>query len=77
MVAHRTLRAVTTALVAAVALAALPARVEAQAIVIKLGTLAPKGSTWETLLKEMGQEWAKISNNQVTLRIYAGGTLGN
>ena len=49
----------------------------AQPVLIKLGTLAPKGSTWETLLKQMGQDWAKVSNNQVTLRIYAGGTLGN
>ncbi len=49
----------------------------AEPVVIKLGTLAPKGSTWETLLKQMGQEWSTLSNGQVTLRIYAGGTLGN
>src|SRR5687768_1886105 len=49
----------------------------AEPVLIKLGTLAPKGSTWETLLKQMGQEWSKQSNGQVTLRIYAGGTLGN
>jgi TRAP-type C4-dicarboxylate transport system substrate-binding protein len=81
MHAHRPL--VNLALVAGVAAGTLaglvvaPGRAEAQAIVIKLGTLAPKGSTWETLLKEMGQEWSKLSNGQVTLRIYAGGTLGN
>ena len=46
-------------------------------MVIKLGTLAPKGSTWHTLLKEMGQKWAKASGGKVKLRIYAGGTLGS
>jgi TRAP-type transport system periplasmic protein len=54
-----------------------PRAAHADPVVIKLGTLAPKGSTWETLLKQMGQEWARISNGQVTLKIYAGGTLGN
>jgi TRAP-type C4-dicarboxylate transport system substrate-binding protein len=57
-------------------LGAIPSTASAQ-VVIKMGTLAPKGSTWETLLKEMGQEWAKASNGQVTLRIYAGGSLGS
>ena len=33
---------------------------------IKLGTLAPSGSTWHTLLKEMGQKWSEASNGQVS-----------
>jgi TRAP-type C4-dicarboxylate transport system substrate-binding protein len=44
---------------------------------IKLGTLAPNGSTWHTVLKEMGQKWSEISNGQVKLVIYPGGVLGN
>jgi TRAP-type C4-dicarboxylate transport system substrate-binding protein len=44
---------------------------------IKLGTLAPSGSTWHTLLKEMGQKWSEASNGQVNLVIYPGGVLGN
>ncbi len=44
---------------------------------IKLGTLAPSGSTWHTLLKEMGQKWSEASNGQVKLVIYPGGVLGN
>jgi TRAP-type C4-dicarboxylate transport system substrate-binding protein len=77
MLTRRTFSAVAVAVVATVAtvLCAAP-RAEAQ-VVIKLGTLAPKGSTWETLLKEMGQQWATASGGKVTLRIYAGGTLGN
>jgi TRAP-type C4-dicarboxylate transport system substrate-binding protein len=44
---------------------------------IKLGTLAPNGSTWHTLLKEMGQKWSDASGGKVKLIIYAGGVVGN
>ena len=44
---------------------------------IKLGTLAPVGSTWHQLLEEMGQKWKEASNGEVELKVYAGGTLGN
>ncbi|HEX4459599.1 MAG TPA: TRAP transporter substrate-binding protein DctP, partial [Polyangia bacterium] len=46
-------------------------------VVIKLGTLAPNGSPWHTLLKEMGQKWEQASGGKVKLRIYPGGVLGN
>jgi TRAP-type C4-dicarboxylate transport system substrate-binding protein len=61
----------------AVLVAALAATAEAQPITVKLGTLAPQGSTWHELLKEMGQRWEKDSGGQVKLRIYAGGTQGS
>lgn len=44
---------------------------------IKLGTLAPNGSTWHTLLKEMGQKWSEVSGGKVKLIIYPGGVVGN
>src|SRR3954463_12115976 len=44
---------------------------------IKLGTLAPVGSTWHQLLEEMGQKWKEASNGEVERKIYAGGPLGN
>jgi TRAP-type C4-dicarboxylate transport system substrate-binding protein len=44
---------------------------------IKLGTLAPNGSPWHTLIKEMGQKWLEASGGQVKLVIYPGGVLGN
>lgn len=56
---------------------ASPGRASAQSIDIKLGTLAPKGSTWETLMKEMGQKWKEASGGRVNLKIFAGGVLGN
>src|SRR5512146_564959 len=59
-------------------LAALaPLAVSAQQVTIKLGTLAPQGSTWHELLKDMAQRWEQVSNGQVKLRIYAGGTQGS
>jgi TRAP-type C4-dicarboxylate transport system substrate-binding protein len=44
---------------------------------IKLGTLAPQGSTWHLLLQEMAQKFAEESAGQVELKIYAGGTQGS
>ena len=44
--------------------------------VIKLGTIAPEGSIWHDVMLETRQAWQTISNGEVQLRIYAGGTLG-
>jgi TRAP-type C4-dicarboxylate transport system substrate-binding protein len=55
----------------------LAAPASAQEVRIKLGTLAPNGSTWHTLLKEMGQKWTEVSGGKVKLVIYPGGVLGN
>ena len=49
----------------------------ADEVVIKIGTLAPNGSTWHTLMKEMAQKWQDATGGQVKLRIYPGGVLGN
>ena len=49
----------------------------AQTVTIKLGTLAPEGSTWHTLLKEMGQRWSEASGGKVKLKIYPGGVAGS
>src|SRR6266481_9577314 len=47
------------------------------ALRIKLGTLAPQGSTWHQLLISMAQDFAKASEGKVELKVYAGGTQGN
>lgn len=44
---------------------------------IKLATLAPKGSTWHELLKDLQAGWDRVSGGQVQLRIYAGGVAGD
>ncbi len=66
----------TKTLLAALLAALAPAAL-AQPVTIKLGTLAPQGSTWHELLKEMGQRWEQVSSGQVKLRIYAGGVQGS
>src|SRR5262245_45742206 len=44
---------------------------------IKLGTLAPQGSTWHQQMMSMAQDFTKASNGKVELKIYAGGTQGS
>jgi TRAP-type C4-dicarboxylate transport system substrate-binding protein len=58
-------------------LAALAASAQALPVTIKLGTLAPQGSAWHDILKEMAQRWEQASGGQVRLRIYAGGAQGS
>lgn len=64
-------------LLLAALLAALATAVRADPVVIKLGTLAPQGSSWHELLKELGQRWEQASGGQVKLRVYAGGAQGS
>jgi len=45
--------------------------------VIKLGTVAPAGSLWDIKLKEIASEWKRISNGEVQLKLYLGGTVGD
>ena len=65
-----------TLVAAALLLLATPVLAQQQ-VQIKLGTLAPNGSTWHELLKEMAVRWGEASKDGVKLRIYAGGTQGN
>ncbi|MEY2667992.1 MAG: hypothetical protein RJA59_630 [Pseudomonadota bacterium] len=65
-----------TLVASALLLLATPALAQQQ-VQIKLGTLAPNGSTWHELLKEMAVRWGEASKDGVKLRIYAGGTQGN
>jgi TRAP-type C4-dicarboxylate transport system substrate-binding protein len=52
-------------------------QVDAQTVRIKLGTLAPQGSTWHQLLQQMAADFARESGGKVELKIYAGGTQGS
>lgn len=66
-------RFVAALLALAFALAALPAAAQT----IKLGTLAPEGSVWYRVLREMGEDWKRESNGRIQLRIYPGGIAGD
>lgn len=70
----------TRALALAVLLSPLLApRLDAQArgapVRIRLGTLAPQGSSYHRILQAMGEKWRSATNGQVQLTIYAG-TMG-
>lgn len=67
----------TRALRIAIWLSAAAACGFAQTVLIKMGTVAPEGSPWHQIFRQMGQDWRKISGGQVTLRIYPGGVLGD
>ncbi|MCI0426354.1 MAG: C4-dicarboxylate ABC transporter substrate-binding protein, partial [Actinobacteria bacterium] len=47
------------------------------AVVVRMGTLAPSGSSWELILRRMGVEWGQSTDGELRLRIYAGGTVGD
>jgi len=65
-----------TRLALAVMLAASSASAQAT-VKIKLGTLAPQGSTWHQQMISMAEDFSKASGGKVELKIYAGGTQGN
>lgn len=64
-------------LLLAALVASLAAAARAEPVTIKLGTLAPQGSSWHDILKELGQRWEQASGGQVRLRVYAGGAQGS
>jgi TRAP-type C4-dicarboxylate transport system substrate-binding protein len=59
----------------AVLVAAHPASAQAPARV-RLGTLAPQGTSYHRILQEMGERWRVKANNAVQLTVYAG-TMGS
>ena len=44
---------------------------------IKVGSLAPVGSSWDTTLKKIAAEWSRASGGKVRLQIYPGGIVGD
>lgn len=48
----------------------------AQRVVVKLGTLAPEGSPWHDILLQMKEDWSRLSDGKVVVRIYPSGVLG-
>lgn len=52
---------------------AAPAREQ----VVNLGTLAPEGSAWYNVLRDMAEEWKAATDGRVRFRIYPGGVAGD
>ncbi|MCL1947587.1 MAG: TRAP transporter substrate-binding protein DctP [Chitinivibrionia bacterium] len=44
---------------------------------LKLGSMAPQNSPWDDALREMADDFKKISNGQIQVRMYAGGIAGD
>jgi TRAP-type C4-dicarboxylate transport system substrate-binding protein len=51
---------------------AAAATVLAAPVAVRLSTVAPPGTTWDTTLHKMGADWAKATDSRVTLRIIPG-----
>src|SRR3954466_13211507 len=47
------------------------------AVSIKLATLAPAGTSYDLILKQMGEKWRKATAGDVNLRVYPGGNQGS
>jgi len=69
-------KTIIRALILAVAALVIPA-LPASALTIKVASVAPEGTPWGAALNEMAADWSKISNGQVTLRIYHNGIAGS
>jgi TRAP-type C4-dicarboxylate transport system substrate-binding protein len=55
---------------------ALPLRAAEKAINIRLGTLAPRGTSYHKSLQTMGEKWRQASRGAVKLTIFPDGTQG-
>ncbi|HET9481159.1 MAG TPA: TRAP transporter substrate-binding protein DctP, partial [Candidatus Polarisedimenticolia bacterium] len=71
------LRGVASVLFGTAAFCAGTLPAQAAATQIKTATVAPERSPWHDVLERMSQEWRRLSGGQVSLHIYAGGTLGD
>ncbi len=49
----------------------------ASARTVKLGTLAPEGSVWHRIIRDMAEAWAEASGGEVNVIIYPGGIAGD
>src|SRR5947209_4176761 len=49
----------------------------APTVSIKLATPAPSGTSYDLILRQMGEKWRKATNGEVNLRVYPGGNQGS
>ena len=47
-----------------------------ESVRIRLGTLAPKGSSYHRALQEMGEKWRKAQGGAATFTVFTDGTQG-
>ncbi|MBI4767813.1 MAG: TRAP transporter substrate-binding protein DctP [Deltaproteobacteria bacterium] len=49
----------------------------AEKVILKIGTLAPEGSTWVKAFRDINRELGEKTKGQVAIRIFPGGVLGD
>lgn len=49
----------------------------AEALTVKLGSLAPSGSPWDKAIRKISAEWKTISKGKVVVKVYPGGIAGD
>ncbi len=54
-----------------------PVPASAEKVILKIGTLAPEGSTWVKAFRDINRELGEKTGNQVAIRIFPGGVLGD
>ena len=59
------------------ALALLLLSLSAHSLTIKMGCMAPSGSPWGRALHELAASWHRITDGQVSLKLYLGGIAGD
>lgn len=47
------------------------------ATAVKLATLVPERSVWGNVLRQMGDQWKRVTGGRVEMRIYPGGVAGD
>jgi len=58
-------------------LSAIPLQADENSVVLKIGTLAPEGSSWAKAFDTLNDEVRQKTAGKVRFRIYAGGVLGD
>jgi len=66
----------TAVVLCAAAISPGAATPQAAPVRIRLGTLAPQGTSYHRILQEMGERWRTATNGRVQLTVYAG-TMGS
>ncbi len=66
----------TTLAAGAPAVPAAPASAAPGTVVIKIASIAPSRSPWDKALEKMANEWERLSNGSVQVKIYPGGIAG-
>jgi len=69
-------RFVSTLLVILAAVA-WPARAVGQNVPVKLASVVPAGSIWDTELQRLAADWQQVTNGRVTLTVFNGGAQGD